>query len=146
MTILTDQTLLASLTIRCYKWRTCVVKTFSQINCVKYKNMLKVDISATPHVLLKNSYFVLITRFSFSLHMETVFNSLLSSAIHCSLMTQCLSAVQQIISIQHLCVHLSISISISPYLSLYLDWKKEKKKKNLLNTPNDPNPKSVNFV
>lgn len=85
------------------------MKTFSQINCVKYKNMLKVDISATPHVLLKNSYFVLITRFSFSLHMETVFNSLLSSAIHCSLMTQ------------HLCVHLSISISISPYLSLYLD-------------------------
>lgn len=114
------------------------MKTFSQINCVKYKNMLKVDISATPHVLLKNSYFVLITRFSFSLHMETVFNSLLSSAIHCSLMTQCLSAVQQIISIQHLCVHLSISISVSRL--------KKKKKKNLLNTPNDPNPKSVNFV
>lgn len=117
------------------------MKTFSQINCVKYKNMLKVDISATPHVLLKNSYFVLITRFSFSLHMETVFNSLLSSAIHCSLMTQCLSAVQQIISIQHLCVHLYLYFSISISVS-----RLKKRKKNLLNTPNDPNPKSVNFV
>lgn len=97
------------------------MKTFSQINCVKYKNMLKVDISATPHVLLKNSYFVLITRFSFSLHMETVFNSLLSSAIHCSLMTVLKCYATDHIHTASLCpslyIHLylyfSISISVS---------------------------------